>query len=457
MKFSKAILTLSCALLLASCGEGESKTGIGLTIAGDTTVEVGAKIKLNVTITNDGERKGYTLTSSNDALATVDEEGYVIGVAEGEVTITAASLADPDVTATWDVDIIASTIPSASISAFSETLVVGGKTSLTAEIYNPTSYTPIIHWTTERGKGSILGGRTENATFSSNSVGNEIVGLEVNIGPYCIKDEIQIFISDNYADGAKAWKEVGDAETFAEEFFNHASGVSGNYYLTADIDLNGIEVTASMHSKINGTLDGRGHKIFNFTLAGDAPDKNGASANAGLFNGVGAQGAIRNLEIDVNMGQSASGWGSSALTNGADGTIENVLVNVEHSLRFRRIRTEENNYYVPFNAGLVGVPAAGSHYFDCVVNVTGVGASTIYADCAYPSGYGNAQTFKFDGFYTNSSNVGGQQWDWGAAVNDLSGHTIGIDWNSASASTYRTLSSSVWNLTDGAMPTLKVI
>lgn len=457
MKFSKAILTLSCALLLASCGEGESKTGIGLTIAGDTTVEVGAKIKLNVTITNDGERKGYTLTSSNDALATVDEEGYVIGVAEGEVTITAASLADPDVTATWDVDIIASTIPSASISAFSETLVVGGKTSLTAEIYNPTSYTPIIHWTTERGKGSILGGRTENATFSSNSVGNEIVGLEVNIGPYCIKDELQIFISDNYTDPAKDWKEVGDAETFTEYFLNGSTGVSGNYYLTADIDLNGVEVNAAMHSKIAGTLDGRGHKIFNFTLAGETPDKNGASANAGLFNGVGAQGAIRNLAIDVNMGQSASGWGSSALTNGADGTIENVLVNVEHSFDSGEFATEENNYYVPFNAGLVGVPAAGSHYFDCVVNVTGVGASTVYADAAYPSGYGTAQTFKFDGFYTNSSNVGGQQWDWGAAVNDLSGYTIGIDWNSANASTYRTLSSSVWNLTDGAMPTLKVI
>lgn len=461
MKVARYILPLTSLAILASCQAPAADNSIKVSIAGNSQVEVGARIKLNVSIENDGQRRGYTLVSSDPSVASVDSEGYVTGLQEGETTITATSIADPEATADWDILVTASSIPTASISAFSDFCTVGGKIPLEAVINNPTSYEPIITWTTERSKGSILGARTADATFQSNVVGNEIVKLVVNIGPYTIKQEKQLYVADNYNDPAKAWIAIPDADTFMEYFLNGSSlgdgGVEGNYYLSEDIDLQGLVVTKSMNSKLLGTLDGRGHKITNFYLQGDGPDENGAYANAGLFDGVGASAAIRNLEIDVEMDSRASGWGSSALTNGADGVIENVLVNVNHSFNNGEFATEENGYYVPFNAGLVGVPGANSRYYDCVVNVTGDGYDTIYADCAYPSGTGSAQSFRFDGFYTNSVNVGGQTWDWGGPVTDFTGYTIGLDWAATSSSAYRTLSSRVWNLSDGAMPTLKVL
>lgn len=460
MKLRSILLVASAAFLLTACGgdnsEGSDPNALSITLAGNTTVEVGSRVKLNATVNNDGERLGVSWESSDSSIASVDGEGYVTGLKEGDVTITATSLADTSVSSSWQLAVLPSSIPSVAIEFGNGTTQVGTSLTLEADIYNPTTYTPRIQWTTTRGKGNLGGARTERASLTGNSIGTEIVNLEVNIGPYTIKQSVNVYISDNYNDPAKAWVAISDAETFIENFFV-GGDINGNYYLAADIDLGGYEITTANRGILVGVLDGRGHKISNFALSGEAPDTQGYSANAGFFNNIAASGAVRNLHMVANLGESASGWGSSALTKGCDGKIDNVLLEVEHSFDNGMLVIPDNDYYCPFNAGLVGVPANTSEIYDCVVSVTGVGASTMYADCAYPSGSGAAQTFTFDGIYTNSTLVGGQTWDWGGAVADTSGYVIGIDWANASPSEYYSLSSSVWNVAEGSMPSLKVM
>ena len=460
MKLRSILLVASAAFLLTACGggtsEGSDPNALSITLAGNTTVEVGSRVKLNATVNNDGERLGVSWESSDSSIASVDGEGYVTGLKEGEVTITATSLADTSVSSSWQLAVLPSSIPSVAIEMGAGTTQVGTSLTLEADIYNPTTYTPRIQWTTTRGKGNLGGARTEQAKLTGNSIGTEIVNLEVNIGPYTIKQSANVYISDNYNDPAKGWVAISDAEAFIENFFV-GGDINGSYYLAADIDLGGYEITTANRGDLVGVLDGRGHKISNFALSGEAPDKQGYSANAGFFNNITASGAVRNLHMVANLGESASGWGSSALAKGCDGKIDNVLLEVEHSFDNGMLVIPDNDYYCPFNAGLVGVPAKTAEIYDCVVSVTGVGASTMYADCAYPSGSGAAHASAFDGIYTNSTLVGGQTWDWGGAVADTSGYVIGIDWANASPSEYYSLSSSVWNVAEGSMPSLKVM
>lgn len=69
-----------------------------LTITGETTVSVNAKVQLSAAATPAGADPHVTWSTSNDKVATVDANGAVTGVAEGSVTITAKSVADPTIT-----------------------------------------------------------------------------------------------------------------------------------------------------------------------------------------------------------------------------------------------------------------------------------------------------------------------------------------------------------------------
>ena len=234
MKLRSILLVASAAFLLTACGgdtEGSSDpNALSITLAGNTTVEVGSRVKLNATVNNDGERLGVSWESSDSSIASVDGEGYVTGLKEGEVTITATSLADTSVSSSWQLAVLPSSIPSVAIEMGTGTTQVGTSLTLEADIYNPTTYTPRIQWTTTRGKGNLGGARTERASLTGNSIGTEIVNLEVNIGPYTIKQSVNVYISDNYNDPAKGWVAISDAETFIENFFT-GGDINGSYYL----------------------------------------------------------------------------------------------------------------------------------------------------------------------------------------------------------------------------------
>ncbi len=104
----------------------------------------------------------------------------------------------------------------------------------------------------------------------------------------------------------------------ASEFLAIESDPSGNYVLTADIDLGSISGTAAI-SLFNGTLDGNGYTV-NYT--------SGAHYTQ-LFGEIGASGTVKNLKLSVDVsshtGQPAANYALAKYNRGA---IENVCSQV---------------------------------------------------------------------------------------------------------------------------------
>lgn len=91
--------------------------------------------------------------------------------------------------------------------------------------------------------------------------------------------------------GVSAEEEATPVST-VEEF--EAMTPTGSYYLTGDIDFGGkVYDTYILYNLDGGTLDGRGHTIWNFTVAGTAESE---KADGGIFFQIGS-GTIRNLTI----------------------------------------------------------------------------------------------------------------------------------------------------------------
>lgn len=88
LKKAAAITTMLLPALLFTGCPGEETKEARVEISGPVSVTVGQTIKLNASTVNDTD-SGYTWTSANDAIATVDGTGTVTGVAAGETTITA--------------------------------------------------------------------------------------------------------------------------------------------------------------------------------------------------------------------------------------------------------------------------------------------------------------------------------------------------------------------------------
>lgn len=450
------------ALFLAGCvntsanpassdgnGSSQQANALSIVINGPTSVEVKSKIRLNVTLTNDSERLGFTISSSDTAVATVDADGYVTGVKVGQATITAAAAKDATVKVDYVIDVVESSLPSMNITADSNKTILGGdKVAFKSNLINNTSYTPTYTWTSKNGKGALQGAHKAEAVYQSIASGSDVIELEVNVGPYLLRDTFNFFVSENFTDGT--WTEISTVEAFKSNILTGGT-VSKNFYLSADIDLAGA-VIAVNSTAIAGKLDGKGHTVKNYVVAGDS-----TGANGGLFSSV--SGTIENIGFVAEIAEAGSGWGTGAIANGCTGTMQNIYLDVNHSYDTGK---KAVNGYVPFCAGIVGIAKEKSKYIDIVVNVQDTeGKATVYADTAYPVGGGglNAgaasdQSFKFQNIYTNTTVVGGQMWDWGNAVIDTSDYTSGMSWADSKADDYYTLSPLVWNLADGQVPTL---
>ena len=68
-----------------------------LSVTGSQTVEIGGKINLTATLTNSSSKAGFDWTSSNEAIAKVNQDGEVTGVAGGLCTITATCKDDSEI------------------------------------------------------------------------------------------------------------------------------------------------------------------------------------------------------------------------------------------------------------------------------------------------------------------------------------------------------------------------
>ena len=105
-KVSRTLLlagVLAFGTLTAACGDKVELTQVGpivgvqsVTVSpANATINIGTTIQLSASVTADASTaKTLTWTSSNAAVATVDQTGKVTGVSAGTVTILATSTAD---------------------------------------------------------------------------------------------------------------------------------------------------------------------------------------------------------------------------------------------------------------------------------------------------------------------------------------------------------------------------
>ena len=112
------------------------------------------------------------------------------------------------------------------------------------------------------------------------------------------------------ANGLLAWNEAARKD------------LSINCTLTADIDMTGKAWTpigdgAISESGYQGIFDGQGHRIKGLTITTDSP----SGENAALFDGIGGNGEVKNLQlVDVNYDVKQGGV-SSGIAAGNSGTI----------------------------------------------------------------------------------------------------------------------------------------
>ncbi len=448
MKKSLVLLLLASSLFLGACGNrgATPDTGISISVSGPTSVEVGKTIKLNITVTNDIERLGVKITSSNPDVASVNDDGRVTGRKVGNAIITVTYDNDDSIKATYEIEVVESSLPTLSIGGDRDFIVLGsGSLTFTANLHNPTNFVPSYLWESQNGVLSPIGARNETAVFRPIDAGTDFVKLTVRVGPYCLVEQKSVLVQPDFEDGT--WASIQSAEDFKTKLLANGT-ITGNYALDADIDLDGMEIGANTRD-FAGVLEGKGHTISNFTVTGTAEGV--AYTNGGMWHHI--SGSIRDTGFVGEIPEWGSGWGGGLLSNTCNGHLENIFVDVNHSFDNGEKQVDG---YVQFNAALAGVIQEGADWHDLVINVKdNAGKSTIYADTAYPAGFGKAQTFHIGNLYTNTAVAGGQTWDWGGPVSDMSSYYTNITFASKPASFYE-LNARLWNLSDNQMPTLKV-
>ena len=150
-------LTLTaCPLLEKMGGSGEqtqtetttSKYPTSVTISGDNSVLAGETIQLTATYTpSDVTNKTVSWTSSNEAVARVDQRGKVTGRKAGNATITASMKGENNttVTATHAVTVIAPDPTGILLDASSITLAYGKTRQLNAS-FTPNGASSQVNW-----------------------------------------------------------------------------------------------------------------------------------------------------------------------------------------------------------------------------------------------------------------------------------------------------------------------
>ena len=467
MKKSKLFVLLASVSLLASCGEATNTSAdpassvvasdIRVRLNGDGTVMVGKTTEITVRISRDTTNSGFDAEIEDESVASItmtDTTITVTGKKIGTTVLTVSSVANPNVKETLDINVVAVSNPTLELKAAKTVVTQNGTLTLNAEV---TDYTGDItySWKSLYQKGNFSGDKTSSSvTYNANSFGSDTIQVSFVLGEETYTDTIDVFVKADHTN----WTAISTAADFKTNLLAETT-VSGNFYLTADIDLGGEAINFHNGNKFAGKLDGQGFSIKNYEVKGNPADK---YANGGLFGGVDAGAILANIGFEgVVIGQEGTGWGTSSIATDFAGSLENCKIDVAHTFDGSSLMDE--NQWFPFCSALVGVMKEGSSFRNIVVNVdksNEAGFKTIFADVAYPAGGSlgtsaqNAQQFSVVNFYTDSTVVGGSVWEWGSPVEDQSSYHTGLDWTTAGVNTYADLDAHIWNIAAGAMPDL---
>ena len=174
-----------------STGGGVSYSGYCTTVAdavavtsvsvdATASVNVGETTTLTATVSPDNAtNKNVTWASSEESIATVDENGVVTGVSAGEATITVTSVADDTKTATCTVTVTTVAVTGVSVDA-TASVNVGKTTTLTATVSPDNATNKNVTWAssdesiaTVDENGVVTGVAAGKATITVTSVADD--------------------------------------------------------------------------------------------------------------------------------------------------------------------------------------------------------------------------------------------------------------------------------------------
>lgn len=143
--------TATCTVTVTEPAAPIEVTAIALKAS--TTIAIGDTETLTVTYTPADANTGKALTwkSDNTAVATVDANGVVKGIAAGKANITATSTTNPAITATCAVTVQAVAVTGVSLNKTSINLQVGGSETLTTTVIPANATNKEIIWNTSDG------------------------------------------------------------------------------------------------------------------------------------------------------------------------------------------------------------------------------------------------------------------------------------------------------------------
>ena len=284
-----------------------------------------ADVTLTATVKpDDATDKTVTWTSSNPAVATVDETGKVHAVAAGEATITAQA---GDKTATcvvtvkaapvWDGDL--SDIPTSILESDGKTVIVPNGMTLRNEL-------------SEKYKITIADGATVTlADVTINGVNNEIynwAGITSGDNSIIILDgtnTVKGFYEDYpgiYVPENKTLTIKGTGSLTASPFDggrtngSFGAGIGGgNDINCGNIIIEGGNITATGSSNAAGIGSGSSAKCGNITISGGTVTATGGANAAGIGSGYGNSNSCGAITISggtvtANGGDKAAGIGS---------------------------------------------------------------------------------------------------------------------------------------------------
>ena len=165
------------------------------------------------------------------------------------------------------------------------------------EAGNRYTYTVSVNATGLTLEGCTIGGWTDGGSEN---------GTAEDLG-YFIQDDGSYTVYT--ANGLKEWAEAVQTDPTL------------NITLTADIDLTGETWTPigsgfSSNTGYQGTFDGQGHSITGLSITTNSTD----GGNAVLFDGIGSNGTVKNLQVEVNYNVQQNGV-AGGIANSNYGTI----------------------------------------------------------------------------------------------------------------------------------------
>lgn len=366
-------------LLFVGCKDDEEIDASNLALSRTTVnIDVGDTYELLANI------DGVAWSSSNEAVATVDDKGRVLGVSAGTAEIYAAAgnaRVKCDV-AVKGVEVISTY--SVQFAAQSKLMKVGETLALTATTYKdgslstekPAFATDNAAVATVAENGTVTANATGVATITA-SYGTATASCKV----YVSDGGLQLLLNETYAEvevgkqtqlvaklikdgveiaGETVWTAAsGNADVTSngtltgvfcgetvitaecggavahcrvrvyqtktlgsvQDFLALADDAYTDYKLVSDVDFSGYEWTGkTLVSRLSSKLDGNGHKIFNI-------EKTTATDRVGIFGELTATARLENLAVYVDRFFYTDTSGALALVN--RGVIENCYVKLQ--------------------------------------------------------------------------------------------------------------------------------